>query len=254
LIINKFNSYLYQGGFPETVDLLYREQAELLRTYFYVMLYKDLIERYKISSVTVLKFFIGKLADNLTKPFSLNKIYNELHSQGFKLDKNSLYELIEYFENIYLSFKTLKFDNSFASRSRADKKAYFIDNGLVNILTNRFSEDKGKLLENAVFLFLRNKYGDLFNDTIFYYKNGKECDFVVFDRDKPSYCIQVCYDISQSATKEREIAGLLSALKYFNMETGYIITAEQEENLFIENKQIFIKPAYKIMIDNEIKK
>jgi hypothetical protein len=35
---------------------------------------------------------------------------------------------------------------------------------------------------------------------ILYYKENSECDFVVFDRDRPMYCIQVCYDISEPET------------------------------------------------------
>jgi len=134
------------------------------------MLYKDLIERYKISSTTALKYFIEKLADNLTKSFSINKIYNDLRSQGLKLDKNLLYELISYIENIYLAFRILKYDYSLSKRSKSDKKIYFIDNGLANILTANFSDNRGKLLENAVFLYLRANFGDIFNDNIFYHK------------------------------------------------------------------------------------
>ncbi len=250
-IINSFNDYLMQGGFPETINQTSITNDEILRTYFYVMLYKDLIERYNISSFMVIKYFIEKLADNLTKLFSIYKIYNEVRSQGLSLDKNSLYQFIVYVENIYLSFTIQRYDYSFAARSKSDKKAYFIDNGLLNILTHNFSENKGKLLENVIYLFLRSKLGNIYENNIFYYKDKTECDFVVFDRNKPTHCIQVSYDISDAKTREREIKGLLAAIKHFNLSEGYIITAEQEEEIEIENKKVFIKPAYKLLIDNK---
>ena len=251
-IINRFNDYLSNGGFPEALPLSETVHSELLRNYYYVMLYKDLIERYRISSPAVLKFFIGKLADNLSKPFSVNKIYNDLRSMGLKLDKNFLYELIVYLENIYLTFNVTRHDFSFISRSRSDKKVYFIDNGLINILTHAFSGNKGKLLENSVYLFLRSRFGVLYENNIFYFKKEAECDFALFDRGKPVFCIQSSYDISNPDTKKREITGLLAAMKFFGLKKGFIITAEQSEELTLDDKKIIILPAYKVFIDKNI--
>ncbi len=252
VIINKFNEYLFKGGFPETRSLPENMQPELLRNYYYVMLYKDLIERYNVSSPTVLKFFIGKLADNLTKPFSVNKIYNDLRSMGLRLDKNFLYELIVYLENIYLTFNVTQHDFSFISRSRSDKKVYFIDNGLINILTHAFSGNKGKLLENAVYLYLRLNFGALYENNIFYFKKKAECDFVLFDGGTPRFCIQSSYDISNEDTKKREISGLMAAMKFFDLDKGFIITAEQSEELTLGNKKIVILPAYKLFLDKNL--
>jgi len=251
VIINEFKNFLNYGAFPETIDREQFQQSEILRSYYYVMLYKDLIERYQISSISVVKSFIEKLADNLTKGFSINKIYNILRSSGLTMDKNLLYDLIVYVENIYLAFNIQRHDNSLASRKRSDKKAYFIDNGLAGIITHQFSQNLGKLLENSVFIFLRKQLGSIYENNIFYYKDKNECDFVVFDREKPIYCIQVSYDISEAETRTREIKGLLAALEHFHLNQGYIVTAEQEEELIVDNKTIFIKPAYKLMIDNQ---
>ncbi len=251
-IINQFYNYLQNGGFPETISIEAIRQNDILRTYYYVMLYKDLIERYNIPSAKVIKYFIEKLADNMTKHFSINKIYNDLRSQGLKLNKNSLYDYLGYVENIYLAFSIQKYDYSLAARSKSNKKAYFIDNGLYNILTHNFSQNSGKLLENAVFLFLRSKYGNLYEKNIFYFKGKQECDFVIIDRNKPQYCIQISYDISDDETRKREIKGLIEALNFFDMPEGYIITAENEEEITIDGKHIFVKPAYKIMIDGKL--
>lgn len=247
IILNEFKNYLKYGGFPETINLPIIQKTEILRNYFYVTLYKDLIERYQINSI-VTKYFIEKLADNLTKHFSINKIYNQLRSQGLKMDKNLLYQLIEYIENVYLAFSVQRYDYSFSARSKSDKKSYFIDNGLLNILTHNFSDNLGKLLENAIFIFLKTNYGNIYENNIFYFKDKTECDFVVFNQDKAKYCIQVSYDISDEKTREREIKGLLTALNYFKLNKGYIITAEHEEELTIDNKKIIIKPAYKLLI------
>lgn len=249
LILNNFYTYLEKGGFPETIACDPNKQTEILRHYYYVMLYKDLIERYQIKAFHVLKYFIEKLADNLTKPLSVNKIYNDLRSQGLKMDKNLLYEFIGYLNHVYLTFTVQKFDTSYAQRTRSDNKTYFIDNGLLNVITPNLAENMGKLLENLVFLFLRKKFGNLYESNIYYFKENYECDFLVFQSKKLAYCIQVCYDISDKETKKREISGLLAALKYFNHPTGYIITTEQEEELSVDNRTIIVKPIYKLLID-----
>lgn len=253
VILNEFDDFLFNGGFPETIGKEPLIRNEILRTYYYLMLYKDLIERYNISSISVLKRFMEKLADNLTKGFSINKVYKVLRSIGLSMDKNLLYDLSIYAENIYLAFKIERYSYSLASRKRSDKKAYLIDNGLLNIIGHSFSLNKGKLLENAIFIFLRNQLGSIYENRIFYYKDKTECDFVIFDINKPTHCIQVSYDISDPKTKEREVNGLMDAMNNFMLNTGYIITADQEEEMIIENKKIFIRPAYKVLIDNKLK-
>ena len=87
LIINAFKDFLNQGGFPETVNLQLLEQSNILRSFYYVMLYKDLIERYSISNHPVIKYFIEKLADNITKYFSINKTK---YTKSFILPKHYL--------------------------------------------------------------------------------------------------------------------------------------------------------------------
>ncbi len=252
-IINELKKFLQEGGYPETLQMTSIQQSDILRTYYYVMIYKDLIERYEINAVSTVKYFIEKLADNVTKHFSLNNIYNQLRSQGIKLDKNLIYQLVEYIQNIYLAFSIQRHDYSLAARSKSDKKAYFIDNGLLNILTHSFSDNMGKLLENAVFIFLKTNYGNIYESNIFYYKDKSECDFVVFEKNQAMACIQVSYDISDAQTLLWEQKGLLQAMNHYGLKEGFIITLEQEREIDVEDKKIFVRPAFKVLIDMSLK-
>jgi len=67
-----------------------------------------------------------------------------------------------------------KFSWSAKSRNVNPKKVYAIDNGLVRANTLSFNTDFGRLLENQVFLYLRN-----LGKEIYYFRELKECDFVV---------------------------------------------------------------------------
>lgn len=245
-IINDFEVYLGEGGFPEVAlnpDLDYRK---LIQNYYYVMLYKDIIERYGISNIAVLKYFVKRIIANLTKPFSITKIYNELRSAGLKADKNLLFNLSDHFEAIYLAFRLYRFDYSVFKQELTDKKQYFIDNGLVNTLSGQLSEDKGKLLENAVFLWLREKFGK----SLYFFSKTKECDFVVFDRDKPLAAIQVCYDLAEAETRKREVNGLIEAANYLNCNNLLIITLKDEEEIKINGETIRVFTAWKVFIDH----
>lgn len=115
------------------------------------MLFKDLIERYDISNASVLKYFLNRVLVNVGKPTSVNEIYNELKSNGYKTSKNTLYSFLAYSEAIYMNFSLPKFDFSLRKRENAEKKNYFIDNGLINALSFKFSDDYGMLLENCIF-------------------------------------------------------------------------------------------------------
>ena len=184
---------------------------------------------------------------NISTPFSLNKIYNELKSQGVKVSKDTLYEILEYIEAVYLGIRLYKFDYSVVNREMGDKKIYSIDNGLLSVISYQFSDNHGRLFENLVFVWLRKLYGD----SLFYYNQKTECDFIVFDRDQPIQAIQVCFDLSNAETRKREINGLAAAMEYFNLSKGVIITMDQEEELEKEGKSIRVMPAYQLMIENK---
>jgi predicted AAA+ superfamily ATPase len=245
LLIHEFESYLKQGGFPETVDCSESRRLQILTDYYQVLLFRDIVERYQVTRIQALKYFIQKLIANLTKPFSLNKIYNEFKSQGVKTSKDNLYEILGYVEAVYLGLRVYKFDYSVVNREMSDKKIYAIDNGLLNAISYQFSENWGILLENTVSIRLRKR----FSNNVFYFKQKGECDFILFDRDQPILAIQVCYDMSNSETRQRELNGLNEAMDYFNLTQGLIITMYEEETIAQLEKTIVVKSAYKWMLE-----
>jgi len=127
----------------------------------------------------------------------------------------------------------------------SDKKIYAIDNGLLNAISYKFSENWGILLENTVSIRLRKR----FPNNVFYFKQKGECDFILFDRDQPILAIQVCYDMSNSETRQRELNGLNEAMDYFNLTQGLIITMYEEETIAQLGKTIVVKSAYKWMLE-----
>jgi len=125
---------------------------------------------------------------------------------------------------------------------------YVIDNGLRNNMAFYFSGDKGKLLENTVFLELKRHGGE-----IFYHKDKKECDFVVHRGTHITEAIQVCFELNEN-NSEREFNGLIEAMTYYNLEKGVIVTQNQKEIYEKEGKKIIVVPAFEFLTKNYYEK
>lgn len=233
-----FHEYLIQGGFPEIAQLDDNLKLRTLQEYFDVMTYRDLIERYEFSNLSVIKYFLRRVASTTASYLSLNKIYNELRSQGYKLDKNLLYEVNEAAKAVYLSLPVSKFDYSELKRSGSDKKTYFIDNGLLNALTVKFSNDYGKLLENLCYLELRRRAKE-----VYYYKDVKECDFIIHSDGNEPVPIQICYSLTDKDTLDREIESLTYCCRKLNIHTGYILSMEELPDQTVNGVLVKYLPA-----------
>lgn len=245
-IVNAFKDYLHLGGFPEVVLAAPLLKERILQEYFFVMLYKDLVERYEIKNPEPVRYFIKRVMNNLTKPTSINRIYNELKSQGVSIGKNTLYDVIVQTESIYLFFPLTKYEPSLVKEATGDKKYYCIDNGLRTVLLNPQSEDNGKLLENIVFLHLRRNLP--VQGGLYYYKNRKECDFVVTAYGTVLRLIQVTYTLHDEETRRRELDGLLEAARVTGCSDLCILTLEEEGEVVQHGYVIWILPVWKWML------
>jgi hypothetical protein len=240
-IKNAQELYLKNGAFPETLFLEEQYVNQTLQEYFNVLLYMDLAQRYNISNTVALKFFLKRIIASSTKQISINKIYNELKSAGIKIGKNTLYDFLDYVQNIYLALTLYKFDNSLVNKELGERKIYSIDIGLNNATEFKFSDNIGKSLENAVFLELKRNYSELF-----YYRDANsECDFIINEKNSITKAIQVTYDMADSDTKNREIKGLVNACKNFKLNSGLIITYDTEEDIIEDGIDIKVIPFYK---------
>jgi len=193
-----------------------RFKPHILQEYFNVMLYRDLVERYDIRDVSVLKYLIKRLIGSFTKEFSIHKLYNELKSRGFAISKDTLYRLMD---SIFQSTWSLPSKNTIrrSQKAMSNRKIYLYDNGFASAIQFAFSEDRGKLLENLVFSALRKK-----SDELFFVKNGGECDFVSFQRGLPPLLVQVTEQLNDE-NYDRELRGLNKARSRIEKATGLIL-------------------------------
>ncbi|MDP3727953.1 MAG: ATP-binding protein [bacterium] len=234
--LQEFDIYFQKGGFPE---FLKKDDPGLLHELLSDVVMKDIAVRFGIKNTSFLTKITIYLVSHVGKEFSYNSL-----KQMFEIKSvQSVIDYVNYLENTYLIFLVQKFDYSYKKQQVAAKKVYSIDNGFSYVNSSSFSKDKGRMLENMVFLALRKKSKD-----IFYFQEKGECDFLVKDREKIVQALQVCFDFNEE-NQERELRGLLCALQEFHLSEGLILTYSQEDNFILEGKKIVLKPVWKWLLE-----
>ncbi len=241
LIANAFESYLHAGGFPEIAACSEDLRLQILQEYFNLILYKDVLERYKIRNHSLVKYLMKFLLANNANPFSVQKFYDDVKSQGYRCSKDALHNYLFYLDEAYCFSQTQIFSESLRKRQVNNRKIYAIDHGLVTAMTSARSYNTGRLLETMVYNQLRRKYG---REQIFYYKtsSGYEIDFVTLEHGQAGELIQVCAQLDQPSTKERETRAALAAMQELRLAQAMIITRDETETLAEDGKNLHIIP------------
>ncbi|MBI2665767.1 ATP-binding protein [Candidatus Woesearchaeota archaeon] len=232
----QFEEYFSTGGFPE---YLKKENPNILHELLSDVIMKDIAIRFGIKNTVILNKIAIYLLSNCGSEFSYNALKKAFEVKSVQ----SVIDYVSYFENAYLLFSVPLFSYSYKKQQVNQKKIYSIDNGFSYANSASFSKNKGKMLENVVFLGLRRKYKE-----IFYFKEKNECDFVIKEKEKVIKAIQVCLEFNEE-TKQREITGLLSALNEFKLGQGLILTNQQEDAFIIDGKKILVQPVWKWLLE-----
>jgi hypothetical protein len=240
-----YEEYFFSGGYPEIVlaegDSIKRR---ILQDYFNTIFYKDLVERYAIKNTELLRQWLNLLIMNLSSLVSFSKVENDFKSRGTKLSRATLSYFARYVEEAFFGFFLEMYSESVRRRQVNPKKFYLIDVALHNFLTFKFSENKGKVLENLVFLELRRKA-----QSVFYYRTaaGEEVDLLV--RNPGSMrLIQVCYDLNNLDAFAREKKALFSGMRELGLKRGTIITASESRKLKEGGLTLDIIPAWEWLL------
>lgn len=233
-----FNEYLKIGGMPEY--LKYKEREILERNYEDI-LYRDIIVRNDVKEVKALRELAIYLLSNAASLFTYNKM-----KIAFGLGSvNTAKSYVDYLENSFLLYVINMFSYSLKQQMFTPKKAYCVDNGILNIVSFRFSENKGRFMENLVFIELLRR-----GKEIYYYKTekGMEVDFLVRKGNRISELIQVTSSLKKETVKDREVKALVTALTELKMKKGIILTEDEEEEFSLKGKTISVTPVYKWLL------
>ena len=171
-------------------------KVEYLKTYYDSILYRDVALMRQIRNEKGIHSLAYYLLSNMSSPYSYTRL-----GEVTDLDFKTAMEYVGYLEQARMVFEVPYFSYSLKKQARNEKKAYCIDNGLRNAVSFVFSKDEGRLAENLVFLELMRR-----GTKPYYWKGGREVDFVVMNQDGSLTGINVSYT---DAPPEREEKGLL---------------------------------------------
>jgi predicted AAA+ superfamily ATPase len=222
------NDYLRSGGIPDAIKY---PELPLLRTLYEDVLYRDIATRYRIEAVSALKELAYYLMSNPASMISFNKLKDQ-----FKLGSvNTIKSYVDYMQNSWLVFTLNVYDYSLKRQQIASKKTYCIDTGLSSAVGFGFSPNTGKLMENLVFLALRQK-----TEEIYYCLSpeGFEVDFYLPEKGQ---LIQVTQNMENPATRERELRALESAATYLKANKAVILTNANEDSLVLNGVQVSVR-------------
>jgi len=243
--------YLQFGGFPEIVNYDVHLKLRTLQEYLDMVVYKDLVERYGIEKVSVMKALIRLLVKNFSRRTSIKSLYNSLSSL-MTVSKNTVYDYFSYLEDVGFVLPVRKFSFSEKESLRSIAKLYIIDNGFPTIYGLK---DLGYRMENVVAIeLLRRKhyFNPLLNVYYWLDRRQREVDFVVTDGLEVRELIQVCYDVDDPNTKKREVNALLNASREVGCKNLYVITWDYEDVEEVEGRKVKFIPLWKWLYSAEI--
>ncbi len=235
--------YQFWGGFPESLFLSKELHSALLQDYMNAVVFRDVVDRHKLTNTQQVKFFFTHVLRQLAAPLSVNKLFNRIKSLGMAIGKNSLYDYLSYFEEAYALFCVPIYHFSQQVQQVNPKKIYAVDPGIITAYSIKPEYDNAARLENAVFCALRR-----INKQIFYYHTQttkQEVDFFTLSETGELALYQVCLDLSQPETREREIQALVTAMQELGCETAHLITDDHEETVQVKNLSIHVIPFWK---------
>jgi len=199
------DKYLKYGGLPYLIHLKLEDDVvfEYLKNIYGTIVYRDIINRYAIRNVAFLEQLVLFLAAHTGSIFSAKKISDFLKSQRVNMAPNQVQIYIQHLVNAFLVHKVSRYDLVGKRLIEIGDKYYFENLGIRNGLWGYRLEDRGKIMENAVYNHLlfkgyKVKVGIL---------GANEIDFIAEKEGEKIY-LQVALTINDPTTLEREFGNL----------------------------------------------
>lgn len=201
-----FDNYVKKGGMSGSY--LYKSEEDArnyVNSIYKTTIVRDIVQKYKIENESLLLMIGDYLMDNIGNKTSIRNISNKLTTSTIKTNDKTVGSYTDYLCKSYMFYPIQRYDIKGKKYLESEKKYYLSD------LSFRFSEigtkymDYGFLYENLVALELMRREYEVYVGKLY----NKEIDFVVIKNGYKEY-IQVCDDITNANTFERETSPLLS--------------------------------------------
>jgi len=250
-IRGQLKEYLEYGGFPQVIFGEGEDRLRLLKEFFDMILYKDVVERHGVKNTHLSSLLFKQLVASFSSEFSVNKLYNHFRSSGVKLSKDTLYSYLNYFEDSAGVFFLKRYSEKVRVKESWPRKVYLCDTGLAKVW--KASEETGRLMENAVFLeLLRARNLNPLLDVCYWKGNGGEVDFVVSEGGGVKALVQVTYATSPDEIEERETRALTKAAKELGCGNLTVVTWDYAGKGELDGRVVEYAPLWKWLMSNAL--
>ena len=214
-----------------------------------VAILRDVIERHNVTNPAALRWLQRHLLGNPAGTFSVQKFFDTLKSQGLPVGKNTLHDYLAHLEDAFLVRTISLHTASERQRMVNPRKAYPIDPGLISLYERTGRANLGHALETVVLLELERR-----GCTADYVRtrDGYEVDFFARDPEGKATLIQVCTDVSDPATYEREVRALAAAAAEYRGATPWLLTFDTLPPRSPLPKPLRWQPAIAWLLGDEI--
>jgi len=197
--------YLKWGGLPFIRNLEKEDEVifDYLSNILSTIIYKDVVNRYRIRNIEFFDRLIQFLAANTGNLISAKKISDYLKSQKTDISSKVVLTYLQFLQNAFLIYKLKREDVNSKKVFEINDKYFFEDWGLRNAILGLGFFSIPEILENVVFSHL-NQLGYQVNVGVL---KNREIDFVA-RKGKDIVYIQVAYMIIDQKVKEREFGNL----------------------------------------------
>jgi predicted AAA+ superfamily ATPase len=155
----------------------------------------------------------------------VNKFHGDLRSQGISVAKDTLHAYLGYLEDAFVIRTVFVASGSERRRMVNPRKVYPIDPGLIPLFDRSGRANLGHALETCVLLELERRGAE-----VAYVRTagGFEVDFLARYPDGREALLQVCADLADPATRDRETRALVEAAEEHRRATRHLISLEPE--------------------------
>ncbi|WP_319757048.1 ATP-binding protein [uncultured Sphaerochaeta sp.] len=200
--------YIRRGGFPAVhLSSDYDEKATymIINDIFDSIVLRDVVQRYKIRDVELLRRILHFIADSVGNTISAKRISDYFKSQARKVDINTVYTYLDALVSSFLITKVQRYDIKGRELLKTQEKYYLADTGLQHAVFGYRDRHISGILENIVYNELvRRGY------TVYIGKlDTREVDFIAEQPHHKLY-VQVAFKLESEETVQREFAPLLA--------------------------------------------
>nr|WP_321305842.1 ATP-binding protein [uncultured Sphaerochaeta sp.] len=200
--------YIRRGGFPAvhlTSDYDEKATYMIINDIFDSIVLRDVVQRYKIRDVELLRRILNFIADSVGNTISAKRIADYFKSQARKVDINTVYTYLDALVSSFLITRVQRYDIKGRELLKTQEKYYLADTGLQHAVFGYRDRHISGILENIVYNELvRRGY------TVYIGKlDTREVDFIAEQPHHKLY-VQVAFKLESEETVQREFASLFA--------------------------------------------